>query len=154
MTGNEQAEVVLYTGSYRHGIDEKRRVQIPAKWRPKRGSCSFSVIVWPKYQVGPCLRVLPWDKMIELLQKLNGLPDSDANKTVLKRVIGSSSEQVVLDKAGRICLPDSMVSQVGIANEVVLVGCMDKFEIWPPERYEKIKLIDSEHLPQAFALLE
>ena len=36
MEPNEIIETTLYNSSYRHGVDEKRRVQIPAKWRPTK----------------------------------------------------------------------------------------------------------------------
>ena len=36
-----------YNSLYRHGVDEKRRVQIPAKWRPARSGVEFTLIFWP-----------------------------------------------------------------------------------------------------------
>jgi hypothetical protein len=38
-----------------------------------------------------------------------------------------------LDKAGRICLPEGMARAAGIKDEAVLVGLLDRFEIWNPE---------------------
>ena len=48
-----------------------------------------------------------------------------------------------MDKAGRICLPDEMARGAGIKNEVLLVGLLDRFEIWNPERYEKVQAADA-----------
>ncbi len=61
------------------------------------------------------------------------MPNSDPNKVVLKRFIGSESVQVTLDKAGRICLPEKMAKEAGISEEAVLVGLLDRFEIWSPD---------------------
>jgi DNA-binding transcriptional regulator/RsmH inhibitor MraZ len=36
-----------YNSCYRHGVDEKRRVQIPAKWRPEEPGTELTVILWP-----------------------------------------------------------------------------------------------------------
>ena len=78
----------------------------------------------------------------------------DPNKVVLKRFIGSESIQVTLDKAGRICLPDAMAKAAGIADEAVLVGLLDRFEIWNPERYEKVRSSDAILAQEAFKLME
>ena len=154
MPDNGTTEQIYYNALYRHGVDEKRRVQVPSKWRPTTPGTELTLIVWPKYEVGPCLRVLPPKEMAELMQKLDAMPDGDQNKTILKRIIGSESVQVVLDKAGRICLPEEMAEAAGIKNEAVLVGLLDRFEIWTPARYEKIKATDAVMAHEAFKLME
>ena len=82
------------------------------------------------------------------------MSNSDANKGVLKRFIGSGSEQVALDKTGRICLPEEMAREAGITEEAVLVGLLDRFEIWSPERYEKVRAADAVMAQEAFKLME
>jgi MraZ protein len=143
-----------YNSSYRHGVDEKRRVQIPAKWRPTEPDVEFTLVLWPKSQAGPCVRVLPPEQMASLMKDIKAMPNTDPNKVVLKRFIGSESVQVPLDKAGRICLPEAMATAVGITHEAVLVGLLDRFEIWSPEGYEKVKAADAVMAPEAFKLME
>ena len=132
-----------YNSCYRHGVDEKRRVQVPAKWRPARPGTQLTLILWPKSTEGPCLRVLPPEEMAELMASIDAMPNDDPNKTVLKRFIGSESVQATLDKAGRICLPDAMARKAEIQGEAMLVGLLDRFEIWNPDRYEKVKASDA-----------
>jgi MraZ protein len=143
-----------YNSCYRHGVDEKRRVQIPAKWRPETDGTELTVILWPKHQAGACLRVLPPDRMAKLVADIDTMANNDPNKVVLKRVIGSKSVQVALDKAGRICLPEDMVRAAGVTDEVLLVGLLDRFEIWNPARYETVEAADAIHTPKAFDLME
>lgn len=143
-----------YNGLYRHGVDDKRRVQIPAKWRPEESGVEFTMIVWPKAQQGTCLRVLPPEEMAQLMAELDAMPSSNPNKTVLKRFIGSESVQVTVDKAGRICLPAEMAKAADIKDEVTIVGCMDKFEIWNPARYSNVKASDGVMAHEAFKLME
>jgi len=143
-----------YNSCYRHGVDEKRRLQVPAKWRPARSGTQLTIMLWPKSQEGPCLRVLPPDEMAKLKASIDSMPNDDPNKTVLKRFIGSESDQVTLDKAGRICLPDAMARQAGIQSEAVLVGLLDRFEIWNPDRYRKVKAADAVLATEAFKLME
>jgi MraZ protein len=151
---NETTEPTYYNSLYRHGVDEKRRVQIPAKWRPAKPGTELTLVLWPKSKEGPCLRVLPPEQMAKLMRDVNAMPNSDSNKVVLKRFIGSESEQVTLDKAGRICLPEKMARDAGIGQEAVLVGLLDRFEIWSTERYEKVKTSDAIMSPEAFKLME
>ena len=143
-----------YNSLYRHGVDEKRRVQIPAKWRPDELDVEFTLIVWPKSKEGPCLRALPPKQMATLMRDIDAMPNSDPNKVVLKRFIGSESIQVALDKAGRICLPDTMAAAAGIKDEAVLVGLLDRFEIWNPERYDKVRASDAVMATEAFKMME
>jgi MraZ protein len=62
--------------------------------------------------------------------------------------------QVTLDKGGRICLPDEMARKANIMDEVMLVGLLDRFEIWNPDRYENVKAADAVLAPKAFELME
>jgi len=144
----------VYNSSYRHGVDEKRRVQVPAKWRPEEEGVELTMILWPKHQAGNCLRVLPPNEMDKLMAIIDAMPKGDPNKVVLKRFIGSESVQVSLDKAGRICLPDEMARAAGIKDEVMLVGMLQQFEIWNPTRYETVKATDAVIATEAFKLMD
>jgi MraZ protein len=154
MALNETIEPTYYNSMYRHGVDEKRRVQIPAKWRPTEPGTELTLVLWPKAKEGPCLRVLPPQQMAKLMREIDAMPSSDSNKVVLKRFIGSGSVQVALDKVGRICLPDKMAKDAGIDQEAVLVGLLDRFEIWSPERFESVRASDAIMAQEAFKLME
>ena len=145
---------VYYNSVFRHGVDAKRRVQVPAKWRPASPDVEFTLVVWPKSAHGPCLRALPPEQMAKLMEDINGMSNDDPNKVVLKRFIGSESMQVALDKAGRICLPEAMASLAGITKEAVMVGLLDRFEIWSPDRYAEVRSDDQGMAGTAFSLME
>lgn len=154
MQSNEQIGPTYYNSFYRHGVDEKRRVQIPAKWRPTEPGVEFTLVLWPKSKEGPCLRVLPPQQMATLMRDIDAMPNSDPSKVVLKRFIGSESVQAPLDKVGRICLPEEMARAAGITDQAVLVGLLDRFEIWSPDRYDKVKASDAIMSQEAFKLME
>ena len=154
MQSEGNSEPTYYNSLYKHGVDEKRRLQIPAKWRPAKENFEFTLIVWPKSKEGPCLRALPPEQMAKTLREIDALPNSDPSKVVLKRFIGSESVQVALDKAGRVCLPDGMAAAAGIKEEAMLVGLLDRFEIWNPERYEKVRASDAVMAQEAFKMME
>lgn len=143
-----------YNSWYLHGVDQKRRVQVPARWLPAEAAVEFTMVLWPKAKEGPCLRVLPPKKMADLMRDIDAMPNSDPGKVVLKRFIGSESVQVSVDKAGRICIPEKMAKDAGITNEAILVGLLDRFEIWAPERYERVKAADAVMAAEAFKMME
>jgi len=143
-----------YNSLYRHGVDDKRRVQIPAKWRPEKPGTELTVVLWPQHQAGTCLRVLPPEQMARMEADIAALPNDNPKKGVLKRLVGAGSVQVTLDKVGRICLPDEMARAAGIKDEAVLVGLLDRFEIWNPERHENVKAADAVLASEAFKLME
>jgi MraZ protein len=154
MQSEGTGEPTYYNSLYKHGVDEKRRLQIPAKWRPAKENFEFTLIVWPKSKEGPCLRALPPEQMAKTLREIDAMANSDPNKVVLKRFIGSESVQVALDKAGRVCLPDGMAAAAGIKEDAMLVGLLDRFEIWNPERYEKVRASDAVMAQEAFKMME
>jgi len=145
-----------YNGCYRHKVDNKRRVPVPFRWRPNEseGDMEFTLVVWPKHQAGICLRVLPPDQLAKLRADIDAMPNSDPNKSILKRSIGASSAQAKLDSVGRITIPDDMAEAADITNEAVLTGMMDRFEIWNPKRYAQVKLLDNALLGKALEMME
>jgi MraZ protein len=146
-------ELVIYNGEFHHGVDEKRRVQIPARWTPNK-SGEFTVLVWPKHQAGPCLRVLPPAPMAKLMQEIEAMPASDPTKSVLKRDLGTNSIQVKLDNAGRICIPENLAKTAEISDKAVVAGLLDRFEIWNPSRYVRAREIDAILGARAYDIME
>lgn len=154
MSSPEIREVIHYHSLFRHGVDEKRRVQIPAKWRPSQPDVELTLILWPNgSQPDACLLVLPPMEMNALAEKIRAMSFADPKTSALRRLLGSKSASVSLDKAGRICLPEAMAKAVGIENEAILVGLVDRFEIWNPDRYQKVSAVDEALLPEAFKLI-
>jgi MraZ protein len=154
MPENANAETIYYNSLFRHGVDDKRRVQIPAKWRPSNADVELTLILWPqggKPDVN--IMVLPPQEMKALWEQIRTMPLADARANTLRRLIGSKSASAPVDKAGRICLPESMAKAAGIGSEAVLVGLVDYFEIWSPERHALVSAADEALSSQAFELI-
>jgi MraZ protein len=135
-------------------VDEKRRVQIPAKWRPTDLDTEFTMFLWPNGEdKDACLLVLPPAKMAALEARLNAMSMYDPKATALRRALGRKSASITLDKAGRICLPENMAKAVGIDKEAMLVGLVDSFEIWNPQRYAQASAADEALQDEAFKLI-
>jgi MraZ protein len=144
---------ILYSSSYSHGVDEKRRVQIPSKWRGEEKEVTFTLIVWKKASQEACLLALPPEVMKTLMAKIAAMPFSDPRAEALRRLLGTKSDQVTTDKAGRICLPEAMAREAGIDKQAVLVGMWDRFQIWDPVRYAPTRDLDEALTNDAMSLI-
>src|SRR5438128_6719932 len=95
-------EAVQYYSRYSHGVDEKRRVQIPAKWRSAAADMELTLILWENNaNAGACLRVYPPKQMQALIQKIETMSTSDPGAVALRRNLAKNCESVAVDKAGR-----------------------------------------------------
>jgi MraZ protein len=149
MTPAPTRQALCYNGEYRHGVDESRRVMIPSKWRPKGAPAEFTVLLWP-IAVGDYLLVLPPERWNGLLENLKRQSLSNENVAAIERAIGSASAGVVLDRFGRLVLPDNLARSAGIEKDAALVGWLDKYEIWDPEKYEAARLKDQKLAAEIF----
>ena len=153
MDVTESSAKKYYNSLYWHGVDEKRRVQIPSKW-PRRSRIEFTLIFWPKPKEGPCLRVMPPNEMEELVREVAAIPNTDPTKVVLKRLIGSGSVQVAVDKVGRICLPEDMARAAGIQDKAVIGRLAGSIRDLEPGSLQKVRSSDAVMMQEAFRIME
>ena len=133
-------------GEYRHGLDPKNRVFIPAKLREELGE-TFVVV---KDLREKCLKIYSqaeWDKYIAPIKNQERIL---AEKVL--RFLSSSMSQVVPDSQGRILIPKDLVQYAEIERDVVVVGCYDYAEIWAEESYQRLK--EEENLEEMIKDLE
>ena len=73
---------------------------------------------------------------------MEGMSFSDPKAESLRRLLGADCDDLTLDSAGRICLPENLATKAGIGKKVVLVGLFDRFQIWHPEFYADTQVSD------------
>ena len=120
----------MFMGEYRHSLDAKNRMIIPAKFRDELGN----TFVVTKGLDG-CLTVYTssqWTKIIEQLEKL---PTTKKEARQYVRYLTSKASECELDGQGRIQLPQVLVAAADIKKICVVVGAADHVEIWSEERW-------------------
>lgn len=120
----------MFTGEYRHSVDEKGRVAIPARFRTQLDEGAL-VSRW----VDACLAVFPSAEWAAFTVRLETLPFADASARVFQRFIYSSAFEVEIDRQGRIVVPAGLREWAGLRGEAVLVGARDHIELWEPARW-------------------
>ena len=157
ITSSEDEEI-CFLGEYRHGADEKRRIQVPSRWRPENfEGYELTAMVWTRNS-GPqsCLLVFPPSEMKSFVRSVKNMSWGDPEAETLRRALGGKADSLTLDKAGRITVSERLAKLVGIEknSEVVMVGMIDVFQIWNADRFESIDSADGVTLPQALGRLK
>ena len=126
----------VFVGTFRHSVDEKKRVAIPAKWRAAAsGAREFYVLPDPKN----CLVVLPESAMEKMLERADDISIGEYARRDVLRLIAAKAHATPCDKQGRISLNEELLRHAGIAGDAALVGVLTKFEIWSPERLAEVE---------------
>ena len=111
-------------GEYRHSVDAKNRLFIPAKFREEFGESLYVT----RKMGEECLAVYSEEEWKKLAEKLNTLPDSQVG--MLKRFVFSKTAQVTPDTHGRILIPSALLQYASIDKNVVIAGVGDHLQIW------------------------
>ncbi len=123
----------VFRGHFRHTIDPKGRLSIPAKFREVlREAGSDRLVMAPN---GTALDVYPEDKWRELEDRVNSLAKLDPDRRRFQHVYLSAGLDVVLDPHGRIQILQDYRERATLAKNVVIIGMMDHFEIWDEDRW-------------------
>ena len=125
---------VLYTGLFRHTLDDKGRLTIPSAWRHAHAAEEkFLATPHPDGYIA----VLPPKEVDVLHAKISALKMSNAKAQAFAARFFSQTQDFSFDKAGRISLPAELLKHAGIEKEAVLVGTLTKFNIYTPARWQQ-----------------
>jgi len=122
---------------------------VPKDWRPEGGPTQFMVIPWPfDKEQADYLSVLPVELYAKICRHVAEHSLFNDSMSAFKRAMASSAKKVEFDKFGRIALSQTLLEEAGIQDEAALVGVVDHFEIWQPERFRAIRPIDKQTAAQ------
>lgn len=126
----------MFYGEYRHTIDNKGRVIIPAKFR---------LIIKDKYiekfyvtrGLERCLFVFTENDWNLLEQKFKNLPLTQSTARAFSRLLFSGAYEATCDKQGRILIPNYLLQYAKITKEVLIIGVSNRIEIWDVNTWEE-----------------
>jgi MraZ protein len=121
----------MFMGEYRHTIDDKGRIIIPAKFRDELGK-TFVVT----RGLDNCLFAYPSPEWQQLEQKLKTLPFTRSDARAFTRFFFSGATEVELDKQGRINVPGNLRQYAKLEKECVVLGVSNRVEIWSKHIWE------------------
>jgi MraZ protein len=121
----------MFVGQYRHSIDAKGRLAIPAKHREQLPTGSVMTIA-PEN----CLRVYPRDDWEEVSRDMKLGAASDPLQTGLARRMFSQAHEIEFDRQGRVLIPAWLREAAGLGASAQVVGVGNVVEIWSDENWE------------------
>ncbi len=121
-----------FTGLYRHGVDSKNRITIPAGWRAIAEGDLYARLD----SAGNYVSILTEEELEKIIAELRALTDvSPVQRDQWIRKVSSGAQLCSADKQGRMVLPPEFCAKAALQGEVVLVGVMGQFQIWNSERW-------------------
>ena len=122
----------MLSGEYRHNIDEKGRIIIPSKIRGELGN---NVVI--TRGLDGCLFGYSEKEWNSIMEKLSTLPFTKSDARAFTRFLTSGACTLEFDKQGRINIPLYLSNYATLLKEVVIVGVINRIEIWSKEKWEE-----------------
>jgi MraZ protein len=127
-----------FKGSYTYSVDDKGRVNLPAKLRKYVSPEVNDTFVLTR-GFERCLFVYPVDEWNKLEQNLRNLSSYNQDHRRFVRALLELASESQLDAQGRLSLPQELREYANIRSEVRVIGTLDKIELWDPAVYEEYK---------------
>lgn len=135
----------MFLGSHPLSLDVKGRLAFPVAERAEIEGLGGKVVI-TLHVPERCLRVYPmpvWTKLLRFYQNLPRKYDR------FRRLILGHAAVLQLDSAGRVVIPQLLREAVGLERSVVLVGDVNRLEIWDLTEFKREQaLTQSSELPE------
>ncbi|MBW3536360.1 MAG: hypothetical protein KY395_01140 [Actinobacteria bacterium] len=122
---------VEFTGDYRHSVDPKGRLVLPAKHRDRLQLGGFLT----KF-AGGCLAVFTAAEYEVVVNRLREQARNGELGIETIRQVAASTIDVKPDAQGRVLIPEPLRTWAGIDTDVVVAGMFNHIEIWPVTKWE------------------
>ena len=123
-------------GQWEYSVDTKGRLALPAKLRRSiRPEANDVLTITRGFE--PCLFAYPSYEWEVVETQLKGLNSYQRQSRSLIRTILAWADDATLDGQGRIALSKRHLDFAGITDRVIIVGALDRIEIWSPDRFEQ-----------------
>jgi MraZ protein len=126
----------MFQGHAIVNIDDKGRIIIPSKFRKHISSEANNLMIITLGRDN-CLWLYPsdgWNKLTKKIEKINPFTKQE---TLMRRQMLFYTDECLMDTQHRILIPQKLFEKVGINKEVLLLGQLDKIELWNRENYIK-----------------
>ncbi|MGD2027875.1 MAG: division/cell wall cluster transcriptional repressor MraZ [Anaerolineales bacterium] len=122
----------MFLGQYRHSIDAKGRLTVPARFRELLTDGAY---ITQGFEGN--LMVLTSQGFEAMTAQVNRASLTDPTARDLRRLLFSNADRVTPDSNGRILIPQFLRDSYHLDGDAVLIGVGAYFEIWTPEDWER-----------------
>jgi MraZ protein len=125
----------VFKGIYRYRIDPKGRLSVPAPYRRALVDGSVEKVILTV--LDQCLAAYPPADWSRLEGQLSQLPAFNRQVKAMTRLLASRAVDCHLDVQGRILIPRLLRQSAGLGREAVVIGVLNRFEVWNPEAWQR-----------------
>lgn len=127
----------MFRGAHAINLDDKGCLAIPTKFRALLQADCEGQLVCTIDLKDPCLLLYPLSEWQEVEQKLSQLSNMVEAERRVKRILLGSAMECQLDKNGRILLSSPLRAHAGLNKKLMLVGQLNKFELWDEDTWNE-----------------
>ena len=125
----------MFRGANAINLDTKGRLAIPTRYRQSLlDDCNGQLVCTVDNQQS-CLLLYPIPEWEEIELKLIKLSSMIPAERRMQRLLLGHAAEGEMDKSGRILIPTPLRHHAKLSKEVMLVGQLNKFEIWDAETW-------------------
>jgi MraZ protein len=122
----------VFVGTFEHSLDSKGRVVLPSQFRNELAGRGFVA----QYQ--DCLGVWTQEGFNEVANRLRDKVREGLAPQNAVRALAANAVQVEPDAQGRILIPQRLRDYAGLERDAVVIGALDRIEIWDATRWSEI----------------
>jgi len=126
----------MFYGEYLHSIDRKGRLILPAKFR-EAAKANFIEKFFVTRGLDKCLFMFSEEEWRSQEQKFKAITFTKQQARTFNRLYFSGAVEVIVDKQGRILLPQYLKDFAEIKREVMIVGVSNRIEIWAKDKWQE-----------------
>ncbi len=120
----------MFRGEYSLSLDAKGRLAIPSRYRERLvEDCGGKLIVTISL-LERCLVVYPYPRWQRIEDELKDLPALDQQAQAINHLLIGHAVDCDMDSNGRVLLSQALRKFAGLDKRIMMVGQVDKFEIW------------------------
>jgi MraZ protein len=135
----------MFRGIFHNSIDDKGRMSIPARFRDQIQNNHTTPLVLT-LGFDQCLFLYPSDTWQKIEEKLSSMDSLNSEVRQFQRMVMKATDEVEMDQQGRIVISPVLRKEAGIAKNVVIVGLLNRVEIWDKQKYESYHAQTSQSL--------
>lgn len=129
----------MYSGVFRHSLDDKNRVAMPSLWRAMiADGAAFLGLPQTDKNGNRFITALTPEKVASIHALVAQIPISQIEDHQAISRYFKKTKEFAPDKQGRITLCADHCQHAGIGKDAVFVGSLSSFTIYSPETWERI----------------
>ncbi|MDN4503872.1 division/cell wall cluster transcriptional repressor MraZ [Alteromonadaceae bacterium BrNp21-10] len=118
-------------------LDVKGRLTIPTRYRQTLLDDCQGQLVCTIDVKQPCLLLYPLPEWEDVEFKLSQLSSMNEHERRMQRLLLGHATEGEMDKNGRFLLPATLRQHAHMEKSIMLVGQMNKFELWDAELWQQ-----------------